>query len=190
MFVFMLMCMWWQCKQNNQKKNTKIKTPPKKCGKISLKQTDKQTECVVGSDVSLWWIDVVPAEESAVWAKGTLASHNHNKDWNKSSGGMETYQPNFSLQSEISWDVDVLQHKSRHSINWTAEGATVPSFERPYWKTRTVCVCVCGGLKGGLHWDNTALKTGATWAPRGPCLCTEVKPIWDHIWVTQHEGVR
>lgn len=120
-----------QTKQKQKTPISKLKKSGSKRGKVSLKQADKQTECVVGSDVSSWWIDVVPAEESAVWAKGTLASHNHNKDWNKSSGSMETYQPNFSLQSKIPWDVAVLQHESRHSINWTAEGATVPSFERP-----------------------------------------------------------
>lgn len=56
----------------------------KNCNVNAASETNKQ--CFVGLDVTLWWIDVVPAQKGAVLAKRTLASHQHNKDGNKSSG--------------------------------------------------------------------------------------------------------
>lgn len=120
--------------------------------------------------------------------KRTLTSHKHNKDWNKSSSGIETYQPNFSLQTEVPWDVAVLQHES---IKWRA-GAALPSMLEKLEHRLCVCVCVCRVLKGGLHQDNMALNSqppehhgglvsALRWSQFGIIFGSQHMKVWDNL---------
>lgn len=108
--------------------------------------------------------------------------------------GGKTYQPSFrvsavEIHSFCLARVQSFRIQPLYQTNGRSSTAIFWAAVLEWQKTRAMCVCAGNG-RSRCNKDNMALKCRATWAPRGPCLRTEVEPIWDHIRVTPHEGVR